>query len=245
MKRNLTLMFVVFILLAGFLVFKFTNVGNFFPTTAVIPLSTSPDILYLTNPVHSFSGVIDKVDNNTLTVSKKVDDTTLIYKVSVSDKTKFFRNNLLVSPSATSSAALTFHDLKPGQTVLINTTKDLRLLSSREFEASDITLTINTLSGTITNIKGNLLTVKGFIPTLDSPDMKDEQKEYNIEITPNTQIRNPLNPSSTVSDLKKDSQIIVYFESPSDSKNIKASMIQIIPAVSAGSAIQISTPSAQ
>lgn len=154
----------------------------------------SPDILYLTFPVTSFSGKVEKIEGNTITVSQQmmlqqtilpVTQTTpgqppaiptpvsktLTYKVTVGKNTQIARQPIFVNylfrkTVPPIATKLNLDDIKVGQTVTVSSTTDLRTLSAPQFEAVDIQLSsiINTLNGKIVDIKGNSLTLKAVPP---------------------------------------------------------------------------------
>ena len=66
----LTLLFVILIAIILVIFNKSTLLGKLFaPDSKQI---ISPDILYLTSPVNSFSGKVEKIEGNIITISKKV-----------------------------------------------------------------------------------------------------------------------------------------------------------------------------
>jgi hypothetical protein len=204
----------------------------------------SKNILLLTYPVQSFSGTIDKVEGNTLRVSrkqiesspvklgeipKKPKEITISYSIIISDKTKVYRPFSIPVPylfktsdEVFSDATLSIKDIKVGQKITANTVSDLRTLQSSQFEATVITIPPITsiLSGTITQISGNIVTIKAISPIID---------EYQITVTPDTEISGYVStataqqkfiPGTTrpaitakkyqLSDLKNGMQIMVY-----------------------------------
>lgn len=204
--------------------------------------STSSNILYLTNPVVSFSGKIDNINGNIITVSQDMvfsqKNKKITYKASVNDKTIFssppnFIPYLFKQPTPASGSAikqLTIRDLKVGQLVMIGTNTDLRSLNSDQFEATSISLlpNITFINGKITAINGGELTVRGVTitpPTAIINTQPPKEKDYIIIVNPNTEISGssapsvPYDPNKppkpekyALSDLKKDMQITVYSE---------------------------------
>lgn len=221
------------VLINGLLIFRIIRLGG----GQIVSSALSPDILYLTQPVFNLSGTIEKVEDNTITVSAQFNQPSglnppdaspkppvaLIYKILINDKTQILKNNPIIpsmvpaTSSAQEPARLTINDLNVGQMVSITSTQDLRQLTGRQFEALIIAPAINNLGGRLTKIDGNILTVKDF-----------EGKEYLVEIGPDTQIINPTAPGNNkLSDLKVDRQIIVTFEG-SYKDRIEAANIQIL-----------------
>lgn len=154
----------------------------------------SPDILYLTSPVHSFSGKVEKIEENIITVSKKVisneiiptmnpDETTpmptpslktLTYKVTVTPNMTFNRMPihvpyLFISPTPPPQKEYTIKDLSVGDYININTDIDLRTLNTYEFQANHIEMpeSISNISGTIVAVNNNSITIKAQLPPRD------------------------------------------------------------------------------
>lgn len=144
----------------------------------------SADIFYITNPVTSLSGVIDKKEGDTLWFthsalliqdsSQKAAPTsavkTVSYKVKVTDGTRVQKSVLFipylakqVSPPTQATGSVS--DLQAGQSVIVTTGSDLRLNKTYEFDATSIQLTppINTVQGMITSVTASGLTVKGVV----------------------------------------------------------------------------------
>jgi hypothetical protein len=101
-------------------------------------LYTSPNILFLTQPVNSFYGTIGKISGNTVTVSQQYNSprpTKLIYEVVITKNTQFFSGSVFDQKKD-----LTVNDLRVGQKVTVLTAVDLRTLRNSSFEASSINL---------------------------------------------------------------------------------------------------------
>jgi hypothetical protein len=120
----------------------------------------SPDILYITPPTTSFSGVIEEVEDNAIIVGQTVNipkppdspdksktpaipPRKLRYKVIVNPKTNIFKPFIRIpylfkTVSPAPSHKPTFDDLKIGDFVSVVTTIDLRLLEKPEFEAVSV-----------------------------------------------------------------------------------------------------------
>ena len=155
----------------------------------------SQNILSITQPVTSFSGIVEKIEGNRLFVTQKV-----TYQVIVSDKTQIYRpmtpyivylfKTVLSDPGqdfTMPAQKSTIKDIQAGQYITIDSQVDLRTLAGTSFEAVTITLPqkIITLKGKITRLEGNTLTVKAFVSTTTSTP---QEKDYTITITPDTEI---------------------------------------------------------
>lgn len=236
--------------LAVFLVFKYFN------KVRVGSTPISPYILSLTQPVMSFTGVVEHIKGNTITVSQKQlhastlvppaalapqdpatpqspfptpKSVTLTYMITVSDATQLSRpsfpiNYLFKTVPPKPPQALTLQDINIGQAVTVSSPKDLRTLSDNRFEATHISLPqqITVISGKVTAVNGNTLTIKAFMPMapianiINTTPSAPEEKEYTITITKDTEIsRMVISPTPnperlTISDLNTDTQVTVY-----------------------------------
>lgn len=232
MKKTLIALLVLFAVL-----FIFTSFGS---SKSLLKKSgsISPNILYLTKPVTSFSGKVEKIAGNKITVSQQLTSsnptpqtTTIAYLVTITDKTQIIRLSSPGSPPPADSQP-TIKDIKAGQLIMVNTTNDLRTMTGNKFEATTVSLppVINILNGQIISLEENVLTIKGtaVIPAL--PDFVNnlstapQEKDYRISLTPDTEISQssfiPTNPGEppqplkneklSSSDLKKDMQVTVY-----------------------------------
>lgn len=158
--------------------------------------TTSPasNLLLLTNPVNSFSGKVDKVEQGAVVVSQQF---TLAQNIAPATTTKDGKPPVVATPvtktltfivKVTQNTQInqpiasipyliktvqpspppkgTLKDIKVGQQVSIFTNTDLRMLKTNEFEASSIQLPpiANSISGKLASIKGNVLTVKAIPP---------------------------------------------------------------------------------
>ena len=226
-------------------------------------LSVNQNSLFLTSPVTSFSGKVEKVEGENIFVSQKFSFSpnqnmiappvappagtppvvpptpitkTLTYKVKVTKNTTFSRpanpvNYLLVTGTPAPPPALSAKDIAVGQTITVSSSKDLRTLTSDEFEAISINLPpiTNTISGKITavNVQNNTLVLKAMPPA--GPPQQTTQPsgevEYLITVSPQTEISRlkPSEPAKeeaipkppqaekfSLSDLKVDMQATVY-----------------------------------
>ncbi len=129
----------------------------------------SPDILYITPPVTSFSGIIEKIENNAIIVSKTVSvgkpidlpdqpnvpvfpPKKLSYRVAITPETNFFRPfvpvpYLFKTPDLTSAPKLSMRDLKIGDQVSLVTRTDLRLQKKAEFKADSVNYITPSING--------------------------------------------------------------------------------------------------
>ena len=125
----------------------------------------SQNILYITQPVTSFSGIVDKIEGNRITIKQNQTlsqnimppaalaaniplsplptpkTVVLTYRVMVSDKTQIaqvapYIPYLFKSMSLVPSLKLTIKDIKVGTSVTVNTQVDLRTLVGNTFEAT-------------------------------------------------------------------------------------------------------------
>lgn len=161
----------------------------------------------------------------------------ITFKVKIAPATQITRPvvsipYLLISVTPPVPAKLTISDIKPGQMVSVTTNTDLRTLSGNEFEANFINLPsiINTLSGKITAIGDNIITLRAF-PPVSMYDMQAQsaqppkEEEYRVQITTDTEISRfgppapfkegvmpkPAEPEKlSLSDLKSNQQVTVY-----------------------------------
>lgn len=156
----------------------------------VLQKSISSNILYITQPVTSFSGTVEKIEGNTVTITQRVVEQsqiaaplaavntspfptpksiTVTYRVLVTDKTQIsqsaaFINYLFKTVTPSSVVKLAIKDVKVGQYVTVNSQTDLRTLAGNTFEATAINLPpiANTINGKIISLEGDILTIKGF-----------------------------------------------------------------------------------
>ncbi|MDD2822490.1 MAG: hypothetical protein PHQ59_00235 [Candidatus Daviesbacteria bacterium] len=218
MSKKILILPIIMVLIAAFL-------GGYFLLFKQTPLpaiqTTSPNILYLTNPITSFSGKIEAVSGNIITVnreinlpqpnqgllnkatSKKITYKILIGKNTVISKITSKVPYLFKSPVATASNSvnkqLTNKDLQIGQTIYAISNTDLRTLTGDQLEASVIDISPNefSINGKINAIKGNELIIRGSASTLLSeigivPNAMPQEKNYTITIDQNTEISNSI-----------------------------------------------------
>lgn len=168
----------------------------------------SPHILYLTSPATVFSGKIETIDGNTLTVSQTMSaaptpaPAKITFHVLVTADTPVNRSPSLsftapasgTTGNTASPRPLTIKDLRAGQAVIIDSATDLRTNTSGTFTATAIRLNGPTsLHGTIIARQDDILSVKGFA---DSNQMSfantappgPEEKIYRVKVVPDTAI---------------------------------------------------------
>ncbi len=177
--------------------------GKFLNTAQLGTSSLSPNILSLTQPVANFSGVVESVGNNELTVSQQVlaqytpqqyqykpgaspkpapKPKTITYTVRLTDKTQISQPPAYIpyrfkniSPAANPST-IDKGALKKGQQVNVITGVDLRTLSSNVFEAVSVQLPPPTISlnGEIVEKNENGIRLKAFVPAAGPPKVDEK-----------------------------------------------------------------------
>ncbi len=178
----------VFIITLIFLVVK----KQIYLSPSLSPAKTvSPNILFITQPVTTFSGTVDSVSGNVITVSrmmtlsqtnypqpgskpavnpspqptpvtKKITFRVKITSNAIINLPPAMINYLFLTPTPAPAPKLTISAIKAGQTVTITSTTDLRTNTSGIITAAAILLNEPTaVNGKITAVTGNVLTVKG------------------------------------------------------------------------------------
>lgn len=199
-KKVIIIADAVIVLLVLFIAVDYVRKGG------LVNRSVSPNILYLTQPVNTFSGTVEKIEGNKITVSKKQTfplptpkTTTVTYYVTVTDKTQMYRFQS-PSPIITATAPkLMAKDIKVGQIITVRTINDLRTMTGNTFEATVVNLPpiANALNGKIVSLNGNILTIKGLAFAPGAPPLINlgvaaptapQEKEYRIIVTPATEI---------------------------------------------------------
>ncbi len=167
--------------------------------------AASPDILYLTQPVTKLFGRITKVEGSTLSLTQRFSLTPtgtkdLTFTLTVTPQTKIVRlatyvPYLLKTVPPQPDEVLSLKELVPGMVAAITTNADLRLASEAAVEATaiEVTRVSNTITGTVTKIGGNNLTVKAAPPVLPAsvpptaPPLATEAL-WTVAVTPQTEI---------------------------------------------------------
>lgn len=169
--------------------FIFCLAGYLLGAGKAVSLSTiggkgvSPNILYLTAPVTSFTGKITKIEGSAVYVTQQFTLTSIplptptpalknvTYKIIVTANTQLTRSPISIPYLLTTIAPsppqkLGLSDMRIGQTISLTGQSDLRTLAKDEFEAANISLppVINSVSGKITQINDNSLVLKAILP---------------------------------------------------------------------------------
>lgn len=178
------------------------------------PKTTSEDSL-LEQPLYDFSGNIEEINGQTLTVtdtqysSQQPKKTT--YKVRVNDQTDIKWEPLSVPYSlkiATPSAAQAKSgDLKIGQRVQVRVKEDIRKNGRGELTANSITIShgLVVINGTINSFQDNKLELRAKPPSVP------EEKDYQFKLDSETEITSFADQKKLpLSELKKDIDVIIY-----------------------------------
>lgn len=189
--------------------------------------SVLPDILDVTEPVMSITGVIEKIEGNTFYITKSSPDNTkqITFKITI-DKNTTINNPYTFIPYLIKTdyqpvpQPITFKNLSVGERVSFTTEKDLRTLKSYEFHAVSVNPSaIHTvISGSIKDIRNNILTVVG--GPLADPDINpltpNPMQEYTVEVDQDTEISRLTSPTHV-----KDVPAIIQFEKTDLTKNMR------------------------
>lgn len=139
----------------------------------------SPETAYLTLPVTSFSGIVEKIDGNTVTVSRDaaapqdsaittvpLPQKKLTYKITVTSQTRF--NRMVTPADYEQKTGLPMKngnpgvaDLKKDQLVSVTSSSDLRFLKKNAFTATSIELPAlqKSISGRLEKTGNGTLTI--------------------------------------------------------------------------------------
>lgn len=231
-KKAVVIEVVVIVVLALFMLLNFSKKNKI--SNQSIPTKTIPtNILSNTQPITSFSGKVEKIEGNTVSIfdeynlpQSTIPTPPITYRVLVTDNTQInkratFINYLFKTITPAPQIKLTIKDIKIGQVVTVSSPVDLRTLKNNEFEATVIELPriSNMLIGNVVNIVGNTLTVEAFTPANDSiPEntatVSPQKREFTITITQDTEVSRMNYQGKpemlAISDLKKDIRVIVY-----------------------------------
>lgn len=167
-KKAVSVGFVMLGVLALFMFFDYKNNVNR-PTI-------SPNILYLTQPVTSFTGIVEKKETDRIIVSQTVPSipspqlsptpTRLTYTFLISKNTSFLRppvntTFLFITPPPLKEKKYQLNNIEVGSTVTVSVNTDLRSLKKPVFEANNVFLTaaVNIFTGKIIDIKEGAITV--------------------------------------------------------------------------------------
>lgn len=168
-KKIVSIAFIALVLLALFMLFDTAQ------KKGLNGKSVTPNILYITQPVTFFSGVVDKIEGNRITIKQNQTlgqnippppalaaaaplsplptpkTVVLTYHVVVSEKTQIsqappFIPYLFKSISPLPPPKLTMKDIKVGTSITVNTQVDLRTLAGNTFEAVMINIPQKTIT---------------------------------------------------------------------------------------------------
>ena len=199
----------ILILLAFFAVLFFlTSFGTFKPLFNKSD-NIAPNILNSSEPVTTFSGIVEKVNGNFITVSQEIYPTPSVINnspypsklippslkpIKYSYRVEVNQNTIIERPPVIIHYLFTAPDRR---SITVNTDADLRLVINNQFTATKISLPtlINGISGNIINVKDNILTLKADIssvnPETKLPDNSftpNKEINYQIKVTDNTEI---------------------------------------------------------
>jgi hypothetical protein len=214
-------------------------------------LKPGTNIFFLTQPVKTFSGVIEKIEGDSVTVSQNMTNGSVTQNISyrvITDK-----NTVIEQPEspvpylfAKTADAIkkkkTIKDLKVGRAAVVNTDEDLRALTSPEFRATRITLgsIANTLSGKVFDVNGNTLIIRA-IPSSSPGSDSPKEKNFRVKITDNTEISRSAADGTpvrlTLDDLKRNIWVIVYTDGDLNS-GTEFTALRVDPSVT----VEVPTP---
>lgn len=183
-KKIVSIAFIALVLLTLFMLFDNAQ------KKGLNGKSVSPNILYITQPVTSFSGIVDKIEGNRITIKQSQTlvqniappaalaaniplspiptpkTVILTYEVVVSNKTQISQAALSMpylfkSISPAPAPKLTIKDIKVGTSINVSTQVDLRTLAGTTFEATMINMSQKT-----TMLNGKISRVDGNVLTI-------------------------------------------------------------------------------
>ncbi len=170
----------------------------------VSDIKLNPDTLYLSSPVTSMDGKLTLIQGNTIAVthhyvlSDAIGNKDVTVRFTVTPQTKIFRPPTYVpflfkSQPANNNEVLKQSDLKPGMFVAVTTNGDLRVAQSAPYEATSIQITriANNITGTISSVSGNTLTITAPQPPYPAsfpPQSPLPAQTYTVSVTPDTEI---------------------------------------------------------
>jgi hypothetical protein len=246
-------MLIVVLLISGTIIgYYFSKTGkiqqlveNFSPTTRY-----SEDILFLTQPVNTLSGVIEETNNNSLIIKttpnkelmnggedaaeenvNKDQRKQLTYQVLIDDETEIVKEQTQLN-YLFKKEEFGFNDLEQGMEVVVQAKDDLRTLAKEEFVAESIRFEprVQTLEGTIEKVEGNVLHLE---KQLIEPGRGDEKTVYQVRVNGETEISaeecNNLQCEAqrySLTDLRTNTQVTVYTH---QMDGIKAEALRIVP----------------
>lgn len=221
-KILITISFAIIFLL----VFLVTKISFFSKSNVGI----SPNIMYITPPILSFSGMVEKIEGNQVIISYTIYPNSnisptpapvkLTYKVIVD------KNTVINRPS--DNVHLTIKDIIVNRQITVTSNIDLRQVTNNQFTAATITLPvlITTINGRIIAVKNNILTIKAKIPTTNTTNalsianpVLQKEADYQVKVSDNTEVFRSATPTPpaavqwekiSLSDLKIGTSINVY-----------------------------------
>lgn len=204
-KTTIILTGLVLIVLSIFIIYDFSRTkGGSLQNSAL-----SPHILLLTQPVTSFSGVVEQIQGDTIIVTqnqfrtdKDKTKVSITYSINTSKKTQVYQklpnvNYLFKQVSIVPPKSASKQDIKVGSYIVATSPVDLRMVKTNIFETDTITIVdspniVNTLSGVITELKNDSITLKAPVPAVYEAGKKNnpplQEKNFVITIDPNTEI---------------------------------------------------------
>lgn len=224
----------------SFILFLLTSfiLLDYFKKKEPVQKSISPYILSLTQPIKTFTGIVEKKEANSILV-QSTSSTNLKYTFTINENTSFLRPPatipfLFATPIPVREKKYQLNDIVVGSIVTVATNSDLRLSQMSVIEAKNIFLpsAVNMFTGTISDIKDNLITIS-----------MEKNKKIGVTITTQTEIsryvftppieNQPPQPirleKNTLADLKKGMQLTVYTDQDIvTGKNITALRIEPI-----------------
>jgi hypothetical protein len=223
--------------------------------------TTSTNILYLTQPVNSFTGIVEAKSGNTITVSQTVSQANsksvkLTYTFLVTNNTSFLNPPvsipyLFTTPAPLKENKLGIEDVQVGGTVTVAVKTDLRLLQSTTIEAYNIFLSTSAhnITGSIRDITEKSLTLKTLKGDILTVNLTNKTEISRYVFTPNKPNEPPLaaRPEKmNISDLKTGMQATIYIaEDVLTNKSVTALRVEpiIAPVVQAEPLISMPAPS--
>lgn len=185
------------------------------------------DVLFLTSPVYSFTGKVDRISGDTIWISQNVTlsqplavaaiapglsptptptsiSKTITFRVKVPENTSITKTTnpipyLFKTTNGTAlpglGSTLTLDQVKEGENISFTSTTDLRSTDPNQIVAGNVTVnpTANSISGQVTAISGNILTIKALIPQQPfaapiAVIIAPEERDYAVTIGSDTEI---------------------------------------------------------
>ena len=203
-KKAIIITLVTLVAIAAFMGYDFLQKKNI-PKQCTIPTylqNLSPNILSITRPVTTYTGFVEKIEGNIITVNQygepliahslvlsptpSTERVNMKYKVTITPKTPLVQIDAMpfylfkVEPTKTQPTPITLKDIQVGSTITFETGVDLRTLKSMQFEAMKATVTKKTYTyiAEIDRIEGNTLLMHTVV--LDSQTGNFVAKEFEV-----------------------------------------------------------------